>query len=122
MFFDSIKIKHIIVWASLVIFITFIVQRSHYLEVTHLVKSIYKQDIREIDSHNPLLFQKAIDINHTNFGQLIEIPGVGPKEAIRILNFVQKQGFLLSISELEFPEGPLSVREFQRIKVYIGAR
>jgi len=122
MFFDSIKIQHIIIWTSLVLVITFIVQRGHYLESTHLVKSVYKQDAKDIDKHNLLLFLKPIDINHTTFNQLVEIPGVGPKEAIRILDFVHRQGFLFSISELEFPEGPLTIKEFQRIKVYIYAR
>jgi len=122
MFFDRVKIQHIVIWAILVLAITFIIQRSHYLESSHLVKAIYKQDAREVDKHNPLLFLKPIDINHTTFNQLVEVPGLGPKEAIRILDFVHRQGFLFSISELEFPEGPLSFREFQRIKVYICAR
>ncbi len=122
MFFDRIYIRHIVCWLVVVLITIFSFYLRGHLISSSLVRFIYKQDIKEIKGYNPLLFFKRVDINHTTLDQLVEIPGVGTKEAIRILDFVHRQGFLFSISELEFPEGPLSVKEFQRIKVYICVR
>ncbi len=120
MFLESIRIKQIISWAVLVFCISVISLNTDLNSILLTKKENTK--ILKTSTSNPLLFFRPIDINHASFEVLKEIPGVGIKEADKILDFIHSQGFLFSIYELEFPEGPLSAKQFQRIKVYICVR
>ncbi len=69
----------------------------------------------------PLLYFRPVDINQASLEELTAIRGIGYKTALRILEFKNANGFLLTIEELDTVGGPVRPSRLGAIVPYLSA-
>lgn len=65
------------------------------------------------------LFFEPADVNEIDLEGLVLIPGIGQTTAQKIIDFRHDFGFILDLSELAEPEGPLKIRKMPVVKAYL---
>ena len=81
-------------------------------------KELLSDNILRLQKRLPLMEQRVGDINRATVLEIQGVPGIGEKTAQRVIDFREKVGFILDISSLERPFGPLRAMEFQAIGCY----
>jgi len=121
-FCDPLNPKGVLLWAALIFSILVSAFWWRRSELRYLSQSPGYISCTQDLNGREFLFSLPLNVNRVTLEQLDQLPGVGLIEAQKIIKFVGQMGFLLDVSELEFPEGPLSPREYQRLKIYLSVR
>ncbi|HEX6961952.1 MAG TPA: helix-hairpin-helix domain-containing protein [Lacipirellula sp.] len=78
----------------------------------------HRGGVVDIDRAPPLVAKFQVDVNHAEWPELIQLPGIGPTLAQRLVEVREQNGPFRDIEELSRVRG-LGPRTLERIKPYL---
>jgi competence protein ComEA len=78
----------------------------------------HRGELIDIDRAEPLVARFQIDVNHAEWPELIQLPGIGPTLALRLIDDRRQRGEFRSVDDLTRVHG-IGPLKLQRIRPYV---